>query len=180
MHGYFYAQYLFSSTLTLVISSLLVPSSIGNSNDTESLETAMEMLHRMTDHGNLAATEFYENLLRVRQIQTRIPEMSMGQWSAIERETQTLPTGSMTCHLQPKSQIRMNSLNFLAHVQFLVPGPPLKWHSWDPRCRTFWGDQGVIWTWLGRGKFPLEMRLGWIAGLYYGRRDYGRYLDGKN
>ena len=64
MYGYFYAQYLFFSTLTLVISSLLGPISIGNFSDIESLETAIEILHRMTDHGNIAAAEFYENLLR--------------------------------------------------------------------------------------------------------------------
>lgn len=67
MYGYFYAQYLFSSTITLVISSLL-GSSLGSSSDTEGLETAMEILRRMTDHGNLAAAEFSENLVRVRGV----------------------------------------------------------------------------------------------------------------
>ncbi|EYE90691.1 Zn(II)2Cys6 transcription factor [Aspergillus ruber CBS 135680] len=67
MYGYFYAQYLFSSTLTLVISSLLGSSAIGNTADTEALETGIEILHRMTDHGNLAAAEFYENLIRVKE-----------------------------------------------------------------------------------------------------------------
>lgn len=67
MYGYFYAQYLFSSTLTLVISSLLGSSTIGNTTDIETLETGIEILHRMTDHGNLAAAEFYENLIRVKQ-----------------------------------------------------------------------------------------------------------------
>ncbi|OOF99212.1 hypothetical protein ASPCADRAFT_163270 [Aspergillus carbonarius ITEM 5010] len=65
MYGYFYAQYLFSSCIALVISGLLP--SIGNPADLESLETATEILHRMSDHGNLAATEFYENLKRVKQ-----------------------------------------------------------------------------------------------------------------
>lgn len=67
MYGYFYAQYLFSSTLTLVISSLLGSGAIGNAADIEALETGIEILHRMTDHGNLAAAEFYENLIRVKQ-----------------------------------------------------------------------------------------------------------------
>ncbi|KAH8425006.1 fungal specific transcription factor domain-containing protein [Aspergillus melleus] len=65
MYGYFYAQYLFSAVIVLVISSLLP--SIGNPTDLESLDTAVEILHRMSDHGNLAAAEFYENLRRVQQ-----------------------------------------------------------------------------------------------------------------
>ncbi|PLB47539.1 fungal-specific transcription factor [Aspergillus steynii IBT 23096] len=66
MYGYFYAQYLFSAVIVLVISSLLP--SIGNPADIESLDTAIEILHRMSDHGNLAAAEFYENLRRVKQV----------------------------------------------------------------------------------------------------------------
>ncbi|KAE8377033.1 fungal-specific transcription factor [Aspergillus bertholletiae] len=65
MYGYFYAQYLFSSAIILVMSGLLP--SIGTAADLESLETAIEILRRMKDHGNLAAAEFYENLKRVRQ-----------------------------------------------------------------------------------------------------------------
>ncbi|RAH43898.1 Zn(II)2Cys6 transcription factor [Aspergillus brunneoviolaceus CBS 621.78] len=65
MYGYFYAQYLFSSCIALVISGLLP--SIGNPADLEALETATEILHRMSDQGNLAASEFHENLKRVKQ-----------------------------------------------------------------------------------------------------------------
>ncbi|GKZ96181.1 hypothetical protein AnigIFM59636_010424 [Aspergillus niger] len=65
MYGYFYAQYFFSSCIALVISSLLP--SIGNTADLESLDTATEILHRMSEHGNLAAAEFYENLKRVKK-----------------------------------------------------------------------------------------------------------------
>ncbi|XHG03427.1 hypothetical protein AWENTII_006734 [Aspergillus wentii] len=64
MYGYFYAHYLFSSALVLVISSQLT--SIGAQTDIESLETALEILRRMSDYGNLSAMEFYENLERVR------------------------------------------------------------------------------------------------------------------
>ncbi|OJZ81024.1 hypothetical protein ASPFODRAFT_146733 [Aspergillus luchuensis CBS 106.47] len=65
MYGYFYAQYFFSSCIALVISSLLP--TIGNPADLESLDTAIEILHRMSEHGNLAAAEFYENLKRVKK-----------------------------------------------------------------------------------------------------------------
>ncbi|GMG41844.1 unnamed protein product [Aspergillus oryzae var. brunneus] len=65
MYGYFYAQYLFSSAIILVMSGLLP--SIGTTADLEFLETAIEILRRMKYHGNLAAAEFYENLKRVKQ-----------------------------------------------------------------------------------------------------------------
>ncbi|KAF9893286.1 hypothetical protein FE257_011716 [Aspergillus nanangensis] len=39
----------------------------GRHDDLESLETATEILHRMSDYGNLAAAEFYENLKQVKQ-----------------------------------------------------------------------------------------------------------------
>ena len=57
--GYFYAHYLFSSALIMVISSLVYPE---NSNDFALFETAFEILRAMSSHGNLAATEFYDNL----------------------------------------------------------------------------------------------------------------------
>ncbi|PYH49707.1 uncharacterized protein BP01DRAFT_396353 [Aspergillus saccharolyticus JOP 1030-1] len=65
MYGYFYAQYLFSYCIALVISGLLP--SIGNPADLETLGTATEILHRMSDQGNLAAAEFSGDLRRVKQ-----------------------------------------------------------------------------------------------------------------
>ncbi|KAF5856217.1 hypothetical protein ETB97_007693 [Aspergillus alliaceus] len=65
IYGYFYAQYLFSSATVLVISGLLP--AFGNPADLDSLEVAIEILSRMSDHGNLAAAEFHENLKQVKQ-----------------------------------------------------------------------------------------------------------------
>lgn len=62
--GYFYAHYLFSSALIMVISSLVYPE---NSNDLALFEAAFEILRAMSSHGNLAATEFYDNLECVKQ-----------------------------------------------------------------------------------------------------------------
>lgn len=62
--GYFYAHYLFSSALIMVISSLVYPE---NSNDFAFFETAFEIMRAMSSHGNLAATEFYDNLEGVKQ-----------------------------------------------------------------------------------------------------------------
>lgn len=62
--GYFYAHYLFSSALIMVISSLVYPE---NSNDFALFEAAFEILQAMSSHGNLAATEFYDNLECVKQ-----------------------------------------------------------------------------------------------------------------
>lgn len=64
MFGYFYSQYLFSSALVLIISSLLP---FGNLSDLGLFETAIEILRSMSCHGNLAAAEFYANLERIRQ-----------------------------------------------------------------------------------------------------------------
>ncbi|KAL1865775.1 Tudor domain-containing protein 1 [Paecilomyces lecythidis] len=64
MFGYFYSQYLFSSALVLIISSLLP---FGNLSDLGLFETAIEILRSMSTHGNLAAAEFYANLDRIKQ-----------------------------------------------------------------------------------------------------------------
>jgi hypothetical protein len=62
--GYFYAHYLFSSALIMVISSQVYPE---NGGDFALFEAAVEILRAMSNHGNLAATEFYDNLECVRQ-----------------------------------------------------------------------------------------------------------------
>ncbi|KAF4765757.1 hypothetical protein HAV15_003429 [Penicillium sp. str.  len=72
--GYFYAHYLFSSALIMVISSLVYPE---NSNDFALFEAAFEILRAMSSHGNLAATEFYDNLECVKQCLDKI-QMSEG------------------------------------------------------------------------------------------------------
>ncbi|KAJ5658964.1 hypothetical protein N7507_005415 [Penicillium longicatenatum] len=62
--GYFYAHYIFSSALIMVVSSQIYND---HCNDFALFETAYEILHAMSDHGNLAAKEFYENLDYVRK-----------------------------------------------------------------------------------------------------------------
>ncbi|KAJ5681391.1 uncharacterized protein N7477_001331 [Penicillium maclennaniae] len=64
IYGYFYAHYLFSSALIMVISSEI---HADNCSDFALFETATEILRSMSDHGNLAATEFHDNLECVRQ-----------------------------------------------------------------------------------------------------------------
>ena len=62
--GYFYAHYLFSCALIMVISSQI---NAENQTDFALFETAVEILRAMSEHGNLAATEFYDNLACVRK-----------------------------------------------------------------------------------------------------------------
>ncbi|KAJ5757200.1 uncharacterized protein N7511_007382 [Penicillium nucicola] len=62
--GYFYAHYSFSSALIMFISSQVYPE---NSGDFALFEAEFEILRAMSNHGNLAATEFYDNLECVRQ-----------------------------------------------------------------------------------------------------------------
>ncbi|KAJ5975047.1 hypothetical protein N7481_008754 [Penicillium waksmanii] len=64
IYGYFYAHYLFSCALIMVISSQI---NSDNHSDFTLFETAYEILRMMRDHGNLAATEFYDNLESVRE-----------------------------------------------------------------------------------------------------------------
>jgi hypothetical protein len=62
--GYFYAHYLFSSALIMVISSEVYAE---NGGDFALFEAAFEILRAMSSHGNLAATEFCDNLDCVRK-----------------------------------------------------------------------------------------------------------------
>lgn len=61
--GYFHAHYLFSSALILAMSSF-VP--IGNPNDMSCFDSALDLLRSMSENGNLAAAEFYNNLEQVK------------------------------------------------------------------------------------------------------------------
>lgn len=77
--GYFYAHYLFSSALIMVISSLVYPE---NSNDFALFEAAFEILRAMSSHGNLAATEFYDNLECVKQCLDKIRTSEGGHFQS--------------------------------------------------------------------------------------------------
>ncbi|KAK9639939.1 hypothetical protein V6Z98_001145 [Aspergillus fumigatus] len=61
--GYFHAHYLFSASLVLAMSSLLP---IGSRNDIGAFETGLTVLQSMSENGNLAASEFYQNLEQVK------------------------------------------------------------------------------------------------------------------
>ncbi|KAF7595929.1 hypothetical protein BBP40_004075 [Aspergillus hancockii] len=62
VYGYAFAQYIFTSALVLVISSLLP---FGSVNDLTSVETAIEMLRCFVGNGSLIACDLYEHLQRV-------------------------------------------------------------------------------------------------------------------
>ncbi|GKZ20416.1 hypothetical protein AbraIFM66951_002728 [Aspergillus brasiliensis] len=61
--GFFHAHYLFSSALVLAMSSF---TPVGNPADLGAFETGMEVLRSMSENGNLAASEFYNNLEQVK------------------------------------------------------------------------------------------------------------------
>ncbi|KAL4901872.1 hypothetical protein BDW74DRAFT_169845 [Aspergillus multicolor] len=63
--GYFHAHYLFSASLVLAMSAF-VPLPLGSPADLNAFETGLEVLASMSENGNLAASEFYHNLERVR------------------------------------------------------------------------------------------------------------------
>lgn len=62
--GYFYAHYLFSAALIMVLSSQIQSD---NHSDYAVFETAFEILRAMRDHDNLTATKFCDNLECVQQ-----------------------------------------------------------------------------------------------------------------
>jgi hypothetical protein len=82
--GYFYAHYLFSSALVMVISSQVYPE---NSNDFTLFETAFEILRAMSHHGNLAATEFYDHLECVQQCLDQKRQLE----DAVTAQTRSIP-----------------------------------------------------------------------------------------
>ncbi|KAJ5489479.1 hypothetical protein N7539_004369 [Penicillium diatomitis] len=61
--GYFHAHYLFSCALILAMSSF-VP--IGTPKDMSGFDSALDVLRSMSENGNLAAAEFYNNLTQVK------------------------------------------------------------------------------------------------------------------
>lgn len=61
--GYFDAQYLFSSSIILIVSSLLHTSS----KDVELLECAVDILKLMADSGNFSAAEFQDHLSQLQK-----------------------------------------------------------------------------------------------------------------
>ncbi|KAL4966781.1 transcription factor domain-containing protein [Aspergillus stella-maris] len=71
VYGYAFAQYIFTSSLALVISTLLAGSSNGNGNskaaadDRERIKTGSEMLNSLVDNGSLVAHDLSIHLRRV-------------------------------------------------------------------------------------------------------------------
>ncbi|KAL4898125.1 fungal-specific transcription factor [Aspergillus ambiguus] len=122
MYGYFYAQYLFSSAVILVISGILP--SIGLYTDMESLETTIAILQRMSEHGNLAAMEFYENLKRLKQC---LPEESLAFDADQNRvaSSQTKPHAPSISTNQPTLENHngnnSHTVGFTTEMAFLEP-----------------------------------------------------------
>ncbi|RAL12954.1 Zn(II)2Cys6 transcription factor [Aspergillus homomorphus CBS 101889] len=123
MHGYFYTQYLFSSCIALVISGLLP--SLGNPADLEALETATEILHRMGDHGNLAAAEFYENIKRVKQaLPADLTDMHEGQEPRSHTPWLSIPSALTTAadtELETHNAGILSASNSATEMAFLEP-----------------------------------------------------------
>lgn len=105
--GYFYAHYLFSTALIMVLSSQIQPE---NHNDYALYETAFEILRAMRDHGNLAATEFYDNLECVQQCLDKNQRSANAKRGSTARASLTGESG----HVQVLDQ----------HPTDLLPGPP--------------------------------------------------------
>jgi len=144
--GYFYAHYLFSSALIMVISSLVYPE---NSNDFALFEAAFEILRAMSSHGNLAATEFYDNLECVKQCLDEMRGLEGGRSQSMSRvaevstdllaiiaPNQLGPCGNTDVPGIPEVTIPTNSANDMAFLgesmeEFLAQ-PDLDFDLLDP------------------------------------------------
>lgn len=72
--GYFDAQYLFSSTIILLMSSALHHSEA----DRDAVETASDIMQSMVHDGNLPATVFYQHYLEIRKSADSSPRLGNG------------------------------------------------------------------------------------------------------
>lgn len=70
LFGFFDAQYLFSSTLVLLIATMLRQ----NAADAEAVDTAGHLLRSMSDDGNLPAFRYYGHLMQLREVVSNLQE----------------------------------------------------------------------------------------------------------
>ncbi|CAG8253688.1 unnamed protein product [Penicillium salamii] len=145
--GYFYAHYLFSSALVMVVSSQVYSE---NTNDFALFEAAFEILRAMSDHGNLAAAEFYDNLECVRQCldQGTQPEAAVTQQTGTVRmsnnSTESLPVissqqagtvrnNSVPCNPETTAGILTNDMAFLGEsMEEFLAQPEVDFDLTDP------------------------------------------------
>ncbi|OAL26608.1 hypothetical protein AYO20_10032 [Fonsecaea nubica] len=73
--GFFDAQYLFSSTLVLLIETLLRP----DTSDSEAVSTAIYLLKTISEEGNLPAYRYYGHLMQLQTIITAFQTKSLRQ-----------------------------------------------------------------------------------------------------
>ncbi|KAJ6098570.1 hypothetical protein N7467_000105 [Penicillium canescens] len=118
--GYFYAHYLFSSALIMVISSQVYPE---NGGDFALFEAAIEILRAMSNHGNLAATEFYDNLECVRQCLEKQGGSESRPSLQFDQSFATDQSGAHPSIIPPLSGRRSSDLGLMGSVpEAIAPG----------------------------------------------------------
>lgn len=90
MFGYFDAQYLFTSTMILIMSAVMEP----DSSMSDAIQTAFNLLRSMSETGNVSASDNYQRLMRVHNAiknmregtNSRQNETPLGADSAVAQE----------------------------------------------------------------------------------------------
>lgn len=96
--GYFDAQYIFSSTIVLMISNTLKP----NQGDQESIDLAWGLLQSMVDDGNLPAREFIERLSSLRRDLDELRQQSGDRPATAPEKGYITPAGTFAAHVTPQ------------------------------------------------------------------------------
>jgi proline utilization trans-activator len=78
--GYFDANYIFSSTIILMVATIAIKGD--RDQDQDAVDTAWSLLRSMRDDGNLPAEEYYDQLLQLRTDLNQVNGNGMGRSNA--------------------------------------------------------------------------------------------------
>lgn len=95
--GYFDAQYLFSSTLVLIMSAVLNP----DASISDAVQTAFQLLKSMAETGNLPACGYYDRLCCVRSTIENMRKHSLNASSHHSTVQDNLPRGHANVGITP-------------------------------------------------------------------------------
>ena len=100
IYGYFDANYIFSSTIILMLSTMLKDD---GGRDEDAVETACSLLRNMRDKGSFPATDYYEYLAQLRTDLDKMIEKieGKGKVTGVQRESQPGEQNNVTLLAAP-------------------------------------------------------------------------------
>lgn len=157
--GYFDAHYLFSSTLVLIVSALISPSS----NDSDAVQTAFHLLKLMCDRGSLPALQYYTRLAHIQRSIGAFRSQTTGNQSGDNQDNaipaRDSPQASQNIHPIPDNQFDTDSFDW---TKILVSNSAAEEYDWvgmghaavDPL------DNPVLLTFLDHAGLDKSLDLG--------------------